>query len=272
MSNKRVSGWFGDFRVELEGDYYGEEYWDLFSSREYEPDLMNFLELNVDSESDFLDIGAANGAISLIAGRLGARVLAFEAAPHIFSIADKNIKLNPELMEHVKVVNKAIGRHAGTLDFSSQSNPRILSSILFSSNFDSPTPIEVIPLHMTINEFHKSDRNLILKIDIEGAEWEVFKNLDLLASLKNNGALVYLAIHPGFYRPLKIKSFFPESIRKPLWQFRNAIDTYRMFNSLKPIATIKKTNYSVIRNPRNCVMLMFGGYLEFILDFSESGS
>jgi hypothetical protein len=42
VSELSVSGWFGDFLVELQGDYYGKEYWDLFSSREYEPDLMNF--------------------------------------------------------------------------------------------------------------------------------------------------------------------------------------------------------------------------------------
>jgi FkbM family methyltransferase len=272
VSELHVSGWFGDFLVELQGDYYGAEYWNLFTSREYEADLMNFLELYVNSKSDFLDIGAANGAMSLIAGKLGARVLSFEAAPHIFSIAKRNLQLNSELLNNVQVVNKAIGKDAGTLIFSSSSNPKILSSILFSSNVDSQIPIEVIPLDLAIKEFHKDDRNLVLKIDIEGAEWEVFKNLELLSALRSNRALVYLAIHPGFYRPLKRKSLWPKRIRKVIWQIRNGIDTYRLFNSLSSIAVIKKTNYEVIRNPKNCVMLMFGGYLEFILDFRDIDS
>lgn len=272
MSEICVSGWFGSFLVELQGDYYGQKYWGLFTTREYEPDLMNFLELYVNSKSDFLDIGAANGAMSLIAGKLGARVLSFEAAPHIFSIAKKNLQLNPDLLNNVQVVNKAIGKDAGTLIFSSTSNPKILSSILFSSSVDSQIPIEVVPLDLAIKEFHKDDRNLVLKIDIEGAEWEVFKNLELLSALRSKHALVYLAIHPGFYRPLKRKSLWSKRIRKVIWQIRNGIDTYRMFNALSSIAVIKKTNYEVIRNPKNCVMLMFGGYLEFILDFRDVDS
>jgi FkbM family methyltransferase len=214
-----------------------------------------------------LDIGAANGAMTLIAGKLGARVFSYEAAPHIFSIANRNLRLNPELLNNVQIVNKAIGRDAGTLIFSSFSNPKILSSILFSSNVDSQIPIEVIPLDLAIKEFHEDDRNLVIKVDVEGAEWEIFKNLGLLTALKSSQALVYLAIHPGFHRPLKRKSFLPKKMRKIIWQIRNGIDTYRMFNSLRSIAVIKKTNYEVIRNPKNCVMLMFGGYLEFILDF-----
>ena len=75
--------------VDLNGDYYGKDFWDRVSNRRYEPDTIGFIEDNCDVNTDFMDIGAANGAMTLIAASTGARVSSYEPDPKIFQVVKK---------------------------------------------------------------------------------------------------------------------------------------------------------------------------------------
>ena len=86
LKNKAVS-----FKVELHKDWYGKEFWSKVSNETYEPDTIKFVENFCDKSTDFVDIGAANGAFSLIAFSLGARVYAFEPNHYLYKNFLKNI-------------------------------------------------------------------------------------------------------------------------------------------------------------------------------------
>jgi FkbM family methyltransferase len=265
----KVESFAGTFYVELENDFYGENYWQRIASNAYEPDTMSFLRNYVDTNCDFIDVGAANGAITLLAGALGASVMSFEAAPGIYEVAKRNVEINPQFSKRVSIHNLAISSENGTLEFSKSSNTDVLSDIVFTGLVNEKSRIEMIKLSDVINEFHGKGRRLVIKIDVEGAEWKILKDRKTLDSLFRHDAIILLAIHPGFHRSVKARRFAVKPIQKLCWQLHNAFEVYTVFNSLFKAAIVKRTNLDVIKSPKKIVMLMFGGYFEFILEFGN---
>lgn len=268
MSVRDIDSSFGEFKVDLTDDFYGDGFWDRIENGTYEPDTMAFLKLNVDQNSDFIDVGAANGSMAIIAGLRGARVLSFEAAPGIFAVADKNVRLNRFTAE-VEVVNAAISSIDGVMFFSREGDKKVLSSIVFNSLQNSSIEIQVLKLADVIRKFHQPGRDLVLKVDIEGAEWQLFRDNETIKTLSEHKATVLLAIHPGFYRPYKSLPLGLTLLSKTAWQLRNAGETHRVFKNLLRHAHIQRTSRDFIHSPRKIVALMFGGYFEFILTFDK---
>lgn len=116
MTVKQVNSKFGKFKVELSGDFYGDSYWEKIENGSYEPDTMNFLRYFVNETTDFMDVGVANGAMSIISSLLGARVIGYEAMPGICTVAIQNVALN-NMQSTVNIKNQAISNQGGGYDF-----------------------------------------------------------------------------------------------------------------------------------------------------------
>jgi FkbM family methyltransferase len=268
---KTYSAWFGSITLDTQIDFYGDSFWSKIQDKTYEPDTMVFLENHCGPNSDFVDIEAATGAMSLIAASLGARVLAFEPIPSVYKIAKKHLESNPEISNRVSLQNKAISDRHGFLRLDNSRNKNIVSDICYSSlsaEIESPT-IEIASLKEEIDVFHQDDRSLIVKVDMEGAEWKLFSDEETLLVLRSHSAKVLLAIHPGFNRPLMMRWYSVKKLSKKIWQLRNLILAYTFFGRLMRYAEVKRTNLDPVKNPIKAVFLMFGNYFEFILDFSN---
>jgi FkbM family methyltransferase len=268
----KYNGWFGEIFLASELNLNGDEFWVKVLNKTYEPDTMTFLENNISSNTDFIDIGAAKGAMSLVAASLGARVLAFEPVPADFKEAFHTIVLNSKIASQVDLQNKAISCQSGFLDLGQKTDPNVLSSIshskpLVGNKFE---PIEIISLSEAVEGFHREEMQLIIKIDIEGAEWKLFSRPEILKNLQEHQALVLLAIHPGFNRPFRTKPLGIKFVAKKIWQVKNFIIAYAFFSRLFKVARITRTNLDPIKSPKKCILLMFGGYFEFILDFRQT--
>jgi len=268
---KTYKGWFGEFNLDPEIDYYGDGYWQRVASKTYEPDTKVFLENNLNSATDFVDVGAATGAMSIIAGKLGSRVLSFEAVPRVYDIARSHLDCNPTIANQIMLRNNAISSHPGTLELGKNVDSKVLASI---SN-EEPTNAEratvgVVSLIDEIGLFHRQDNRLVIKVDIEGAEWKLLSDKETLRGLVRHKALVLLAIHPGFSRPFKVLPLGMTFLTKKYWQLQNLFIAYFFFRRLLKIASIQRTSLDKIHSPKKCVLLMFGGYFEFIVNFAEA--
>ena len=256
---KTYVGWFGEFSLDPDIDYYGDSYWQRVSSKTYEPDTMVFLENNLNSTTDFVDVGAATGAMSIIAGKLGSRVLSFEAVPRVCEIAMAHIHGNPEISGRIILRNQA------------NSDPKVLASISNEEPSDSEkSTVEIVSLIDQLDSFHQKGNKLVIKVDIEGAEWKLLSDKNTLEGLSRHKAKVLLAIHPGFNRPFKVLPIGLTFLTKKYWQLQNLVIAYRFFRTLLKMATIHRTSLDKIHSSKKCVLLMFGGYFEFILDFAET--
>jgi FkbM family methyltransferase len=255
--------------VDLYDDNYGQVFWQRVSERRYEPDTIGFIEDRCNEDTDFMDIGAANGAMTLIAAVHGARVLSYEPIKKFYEVTKRNIDLNPDIKDLISLQNKAISTKSGSLNFSVDQDPEILSEIIFTGIAQqSSHAVDVLSLSDEIKEFHLNEiRNLIIKMDIEGAEWKILRSVEVLKTLREHQATLILAVHPGFCRPFKRRLRGLDRIRVHIWHMQNYRESKQVFNIMMPYAAIYRTNLNPVRSANQFAKLISAGYHEFILEF-----
>lgn len=257
-------------KVDLTHDYYGAEYWNKISNRTYEPDTVSFIENQCNENVDFFDIGTANGAMSLLAAEQGAQVFAYEPDPVIYKVAERNFSLNPLLQQSIKIQNIALSAENGTTEFGLSSDKTVLSSIVTTSGNDKNERIRIESLVDELHKFHNDQRRrLVIKMDIEGAEWKILQNEFCLEALKFHQTLLLLAVHPGFYRPFKKGFWLFNPIRYKFWQLRNYKESLNTYAMLSSKATVMRTNLNPIQRGRVFAALILVGYYEFVIDFNS---
>jgi len=260
----------GVLNIDLTGDYYGRDFWEKIRTRRYEPDTIGFIEDRVSSQTTFMDIGAANGAMTLIAAQNGATVFSYEPDPGIFRVLSKNVELNSVLKERIILNPVALSSENGRISFAKGSDPRVLSDIVTGSQLNSMSPnVSVKSIAEEISLIHNSlERQLIIKMDIEGAEWKILSDPSSLAVLQNHRAIMLLAVHPGFYRPHK--KIFPGISRLSLeiFRLRNFVEALTVFRELLKCSRIYRTNLNELSSPFLIALLVIAGYHEFILEFN----
>jgi len=256
-----------EIKVDLEKDYYGLDFWKSFENRKYEPDTVGFVEDRINSDSLFLDIGAANGAITLLAAIKGARVLAYEPNPVIYEVLHKNIVLNDSLTNRVEVMNCGISNIEFSLQFSKGADSTVISDIVVShKERDSTKTISILSLSSQLERVLPSEK-VYVKMDIEGAEWRILGDENCLRSMKKAKATMILAVHPGFYRPHKKYFKGLNRISLEVFRIRNFLESLGTYKKLSKYATIQRTNLNPVSNAYLFALLITAGYHEFIVEF-----
>jgi FkbM family methyltransferase len=169
------------FVSDRESIVYGAELW----TRAWEPTQQAFIAKAVSSSSArLLDVGAAVGVYTLLGASIGAEVVAFEPGREIFQELKENVYLNEKFRDRVHLYNGFVvsrsdhGRKLGGIAQRS-------SGINFSD--------ELFYLEDFFTE------QLIIKMDIEGAEWALLQDKSFLQELEKRKFLLFLSVHIGFH-------------------------------------------------------------------------
>jgi FkbM family methyltransferase len=141
-----------------------------------------------------VDIGAFIGDTAAYFASKGAiKVLAFEASPPIFEIAQENIKIN-KLQKTVEIRNYAVSGIEGEIGLSFYNCQPGSSSIVFqdyhslrSTNYQ----VKATTLNQIMKEVNYID---LLKIDCEGAEYQILSLASTEGNLKNVSNII-MEIH-----------------------------------------------------------------------------
>ena len=194
INNKKIN-------IDFSGDQYGVEFWKNFESGNYEPDTIKFLESRLSSETVFMDIGAANGALTLFGAVLGATVRAYDPDPPIFTVLKRNIDLNSEICSKVEIFNCGVSNEEKWIEFNKNSDRGVLSEIVTAGVSGSRSKkVKILSLSHELQIISSQHKKIIIKMDIEGAEWRIINDLAILQSMKDAKVTMLLALHPGFYR------------------------------------------------------------------------
>jgi FkbM family methyltransferase len=214
--------------VETEGDPYGPGFWHKVFLFQYEPTTQGLIHGIVDSQSTFIDLGAATGSMTLTAAALGAQVHSYEASPSHHQILERNASLNPHLPGSIETHNCAVGARQGNIQFKLDADSSLLSPIVFHGLEPSAEQIPIQPLSHIISRHSGDDSNLVIKMDVEGAEYSILRDTSNLATLFDSNATLILAIHPGLASPPKSRSL----PRRLSWRLRNMLRDLRLFEDL----------------------------------------
>jgi FkbM family methyltransferase len=181
---------------------------------------------------------------------------------------EQNILQNSILKELVHLDPSAISDQDTEIYFDVNASPEILSSILFSDEKTPKTKVNVKNLAKEISLFHQNlSRKLIIKMDIEGAEWKTLSNSEVLEELHLHKALMLLAVHPGFARPMPKFAQQFLVLRTP-WLIRQILDSIELYSRIDKFSKINRTNLNPVSNKYKFALLVIAGYHEFIIDFN----
>lgn len=141
-----------------------------------------------------VDIGAFIGDTAAYFASKGAKkILAFEAAPPIFKIAQENIKIN-KLQKTVEIRNYAVTGREGEIELSFYNGQPGSSSIIFR-NYHSLRSTNYQVKTTTLNQIMKEVNYIdLLKIDCEGAEYQILPLASKEGNLKNVSNII-MEIH-----------------------------------------------------------------------------
>ena len=257
--------------VDLENDFYGLDFWKKFIDLKYEPDTFNFIQKNVDEKTIFLDIGCANAPFTILALSRGGKVYAYEPNPDMYAVAFRNIILNQKMQSFCEILNCAVSIKPGSIEFNRNSDAKILSPIVFSEPQISKVSsvIQVKSLRDEINRVFEKGFKLLIKMDIEGAEWLIINDDLTLESLRSHSSLLLLAVHPGFSKPLKKRFKGYDFFAHKYFVYKNYKTSVKTFKKITNFGKVYRTNLNQIESSHKFGMLVMAGYHEFIVDFGS---
>ncbi len=140
-------------------------------------DYQKFKDIKINKDDVVFDIGAHIGSFSVYAASKGAQVYAFEPNLENYNKLLKNIQLN-NFQEMIKPFNYGIYKMSGKISMNCSIVNKAGHSVFNGGGGEqsNATIIYVKKLDDIFSEFNINKVNL-LKIDIEGAEYEIFKNI-----------------------------------------------------------------------------------------------
>jgi FkbM family methyltransferase len=174
-----------DFEIEINGVRFSGNTKDTIPALLYylgmtEDNLTYWFEEQLRPGDIFVDVGAHMGYFSLLeAQHVGASggVVAIEASPHTFSLLERNIQLNPDLQSRIRALNVCALDVEGTTEFFQAPDHHTGgSSVRMRRYAQAPVRVPALPLAKALTADEIAGMR-IMKIDVEGAEFEVVDGL-----------------------------------------------------------------------------------------------
>lgn len=190
------------------------------------------------NEDLFGDIGANVGVYTILASKnAGSSVIAAEPIPGTFDTLKRNIFLN-NVPEQVRLIPGGIGAQEGELIFTNTLDT--VNHVLSETEQASAAHATVRVPVFTLNALCEQQHPVLLKIDVEGFEWEVLNGAsDLLAAdglkgiiIELNGSGARYGYEDGKIHGLLLSHGFAPYEYDPFGRVLRPMETYGKYNTI----------------------------------------
>lgn len=178
----------------LKCDPYHIKFWKLVNRNEWEPHTFSILDKYLDSDTVYCDIGTWIGPTVIYAAKKCSKVYCFEPDTVAYRFLLWNISLNG--LKNVMPMNIGLSRSDEVATISSLGTGLgdSMTSLLGGKNNDS---IDIYCMQWsTLFNMYNPDRIDVVKIDIEGGEFELLPTLR--DYLEKHKPTLYLSLHAPF--------------------------------------------------------------------------
>jgi len=168
----------------------------------WEPNLTGWIVERLKPGDAFVDVGANVGYFSLLAAKLvgpRGRVVAIEASPEVFKLLRRNLELNRAY--NVRAVNVAISDREGRAQLypgpkGNLGKTTVAKDWAQKENLKLGTTVRTLPLPAVLEEDEIKAVRLI-KIDVEGHEWEVISGMVSVLESCRPETEVFVEVNPA---------------------------------------------------------------------------
>ncbi|BAZ53233.1 FkbM family methyltransferase [Nostoc sp. NIES-4103] len=187
-------------------------------SQTYEPGIVNYLKANIKPGMKCLEIGANQGfhtlTIAFLVGSEG-HIIAFEANPQTFAYLNDSIVSNG-ILPRVTLENKAAFDKDTVVEFKKLTRYAAGSHINlyeedWTDSLNDGTTISIPAVNISTYLLNKNFLPNFIKIDAEGAEPYIFRNLLDVIKL-NNEVKIMLEVVPGSFESVGGLASFTQEI------------------------------------------------------------
>jgi FkbM family methyltransferase len=174
--------------------------WSRYYPGDYESENYTFLQQQVKTGMQIIDIGAHIGLFSACSSQLTGptgKIICFEPTPGTYSILKETLRLNH--CDNVTAVQAAVSEKKGNATFYVSSTAGCNSNSLIKNQW-SGNPVGYDVQLVTIDSI-VAENNLkpsLIKIDAEGAELDVLKGG--IKTFKESKPVLILGLHPAFIK------------------------------------------------------------------------
>jgi FkbM family methyltransferase len=158
-------------------------FFEVFIKNSYESELVKF-----EKDDIVVDFGANIGMFALFASKKSKKIYSVEPLPETYI----NLQKNTQHLNNVTILNKAVYSKGGNIEFNKNKVSGASSIFNQQDNFETVT-IETITFDDFVKQYNL-DRINYLKVDIEGAEFDLFENMDE-NYLQNNIDKIFMEVH-----------------------------------------------------------------------------
>lgn len=181
------------FNVIETTDYLNHFWKDIYPI--WEEDTYRAIIPHLHKDKTFLDIGAWQGPISMVAQHYSKKCICFEPDPIAFSNLSKNIELNN--FKNIIAVNKAVSSES-TLKIGHLTELGGGGSSYLTNNLI--VECNTISISQILQDYNLDQENIsLIKIDIEGYECELLKD----PILKKINVPMHISMHPFMFADKK---------------------------------------------------------------------
>lgn len=173
-----------------------EEFWGLVQKNHWEPDTYAVFHRCIDATTLVVDFGAWIGPTCLYSAQLGEVCLAFEPDPVAFEMLKENFVLNKGApwARRLKIFNEAITSDGAPVTLGSNGELGDSMSSQIFSNSKTTWTVSSRTIAAVLNEYRATNQSVFLKIDVEGAEYELIPTIQSV--LIDPLVSAQIALHP----------------------------------------------------------------------------
>ena len=184
---------FDSFQIQFDKS---DPYWSQLISKfyRYESDIENWLRKECSPDVFFIDCGANIGYWSIFVSKVlkVRNFIAVEPNPHIFELLMENLKINNLPCSAIQAAIGEVSQENSTVNLYLNSSPgNHVGASIYKENTSYSEIIEVpvVQFSELIEPAIKANQNVILKLDVEGAERSIIKLIP--KSIKNRIRIIY---------------------------------------------------------------------------------
>lgn len=181
---------YGNIQFHVYPTKHWPEFWNRVNHRIWEPELFQTIAKYVNKNVTYIDFGTWIGPTLLFGCKIAKNCYGLEPDPVAFKEVSENINLNNNM--NVKVLNNCVSKKTGPMVMYSKSLGNSESSLVFKNSHN--WTVDCFTMSYLYNFWNIKD-NVFMKIDIEGAEYELLNSWYQWIQTLPFKPMLYISLH-----------------------------------------------------------------------------